>query len=338
MKDLSVFLGANTAEGFFSLYDECIAAWDPGRLWILKGSAGCGKSSLMKRVAERAAELGEDVVRVVCSGDPDSLDGVYLPGRSVALFDGTAPHVLEPKCPGQQGFYLDLSRFFTRPAGDLRTRMEAYREHYRRAYLLLSAGESALKVSACPEETRSAIRQRALAFARRHLRRLRGNGSCRRVFLDAFTCRGFVSFPDNLGYPENQVLSLTGGPEKSDIFLRALLEAALAKGHRATLCPDPLQPRRIARLILPDAALTVSTGPGDRRIHLEKLGPQPEEREKREARERAKMRETLLDSAREELRRAKDDHDRLEAAVRPLIDFSGVEGETQRILLEIFGS
>ncbi len=337
MKDLSVFLGANSADGFFSLYDECIAAWDPGRLWILKGSAGCGKSGLMKRVADRAAEAGEDVVRVVCSGDPDSLDGVYLPGRSVALFDGTAPHVLEPKLPGQQGFYLDLSRFFTCPAAGLQTWTEAYREHYRRAYLLLSCAERILAVSVCPEEGRSAIRQRAQALGRRRLKRLGGGGSCQRIFADAFTCRGLVSFPDTLRSPGSQLLSLTGGPERGDVFLRTLLETAMARGHRAILCPDPLQPGRIAHLILPDAQLTVSTGPGDRRIHLEKLGPAPGAQEKQEERERSLLRDALLAAAREELRRAKADHDRLEAAALPCIDFSGVEAETRRILGEIFG-
>ena len=144
MKDLSIFLGANTGRGFRSLYDETIDSLDPERLYILKGGAGCGKSSLMKRVAAEGSARGLRVLRILCSGDPDSLDGVFLPDLGAALFDGTSPHVLEPDLVGQRGFYVDLSRFITAPAGDLRGWSEAYRAHYRKAYRYLSAADSAL--------------------------------------------------------------------------------------------------------------------------------------------------------------------------------------------------
>ena len=127
MKDISIFLGANTARGFRSLYEEYIGSLDLRRLYVIKGSAGCGKSGLMKRVSERAAGMGLGCVRVLCSGDPDSLDGVLIPERGIAFFDGTSPHVLEPALTGQQGFYLDLSRFYTSPAMGLETPDAAYR-------------------------------------------------------------------------------------------------------------------------------------------------------------------------------------------------------------------
>ena len=79
MTDISIFLGANTGCGFRSLYDEYIGSLDLRRTYVLKGSAGCGKSSLMKRMAAHAAGIGTPAVRVLCSGDPDSLDGLVLP-------------------------------------------------------------------------------------------------------------------------------------------------------------------------------------------------------------------------------------------------------------------
>ena len=99
MKDISVFLGANTSRGFRSLYEEAVSGLAPERLYVLKGSAGCGKSGLMKRIADHAAERGRSVIRVLCSGDPDSLDGVALPELGFAFFDGTSPF----KLPHQQG-------------------------------------------------------------------------------------------------------------------------------------------------------------------------------------------------------------------------------------------
>ena len=86
-----IFLGANSAQGFYSLYDQLLS----GRfndLLILKGGPGCGKSTLMRRVAEELTAAGQIPVYVHCSGDPDSLDGVLFPKLRAALVDGTAPH------------------------------------------------------------------------------------------------------------------------------------------------------------------------------------------------------------------------------------------------------
>ena len=95
MKPVYCFLGANSGEGFYSLYDQLLG----GRLddlVILKGSAGCGKSSFMRRVGEAMECAGERVVYVRCSGDPDSLDGAIFLDRRAAIVDGTAPHGTAP--------------------------------------------------------------------------------------------------------------------------------------------------------------------------------------------------------------------------------------------------
>lgn len=36
---------------------------------------------------------------IPCSSDVSSLDGVIIPEKAVAVFDGTAPHSAEPKYP-----------------------------------------------------------------------------------------------------------------------------------------------------------------------------------------------------------------------------------------------
>lgn len=86
------FLGANSPQGFYSLYDQLIDPAQARAIYILKGGPGCGKSSLMRRVAQRAEEMGEHVEYIHCSGDPDSLDAILLPARKTAIADGTAPH------------------------------------------------------------------------------------------------------------------------------------------------------------------------------------------------------------------------------------------------------
>lgn len=86
------YLGANSPSGFYSLYDQLIDPAQAEDIVILKGGPGCGKSSLMRRVAKAMEEHGLDVEYIECSGDPDSLDAVVIPQLKAALVDGTAPH------------------------------------------------------------------------------------------------------------------------------------------------------------------------------------------------------------------------------------------------------
>ena len=84
------FLGANSPQGFYSLYDQLIPPERARAVYILKGGPGCGKSSLMRRVAQRAQEAGDPGECICCSGDPDSLDAVVLPRRKTATW-GAVP-------------------------------------------------------------------------------------------------------------------------------------------------------------------------------------------------------------------------------------------------------
>ena len=109
MKQTHFFLGANSAEGFYGLYDQLLDA----RLYdliILKGTPGCGKSTFMRRAAAALEERGLETVYIHCSGDPDSLDGVIFPAIGTAIVDGTAPHVLEPRYALAHERYVDLSQ------------------------------------------------------------------------------------------------------------------------------------------------------------------------------------------------------------------------------------
>ena len=134
----SYFLGANTAKGFYSLYDGFCSGPDDF-LWVIKGGPGCGKSSFMRKIGKAAEEAGLDVEYVICSGDPDSLDGVYIPQLHTGYVDGTSPHIIEVKLPAAGGAYLDLGRFYDSAAlkterGKIESLMQGYQQAYRDAY------------------------------------------------------------------------------------------------------------------------------------------------------------------------------------------------------------
>ena len=65
---LQFFLGANSADGFSSLYDRWIDQEAVQAFYVIKGGAGCGKSTLMGRVAETMESEGYSVEYIRCSG------------------------------------------------------------------------------------------------------------------------------------------------------------------------------------------------------------------------------------------------------------------------------
>ena len=84
------FLGNNTGYGFKSNYENELK--NKRRVILLKGGPGTGKSSMLKRIAAEAKGKGLDFELWYCSGDPDSLDGVYIKEKDTAVVDATAPH------------------------------------------------------------------------------------------------------------------------------------------------------------------------------------------------------------------------------------------------------
>ena len=150
-----IFLGANSGEGFYSLYDQLLNA-RLDDLLIIKGGPGCGKSSFMRAVAKELSETGLETIYVNCSGDPDSLDGVLFPEIKTGLVDGTSPHVLEPTYTVATERYVDLTRFYDVAAtkarrGEIIAHSDAYRAAYAEAYRILRA------VDAVAEERRAVV-------------------------------------------------------------------------------------------------------------------------------------------------------------------------------------
>ena len=67
---LRFFIGANTARGFVNDADDIFSGLK--KLYILKGGPGTGKSTWMKRAAEKAEKAGYPVERYFCSSDSSS--------------------------------------------------------------------------------------------------------------------------------------------------------------------------------------------------------------------------------------------------------------------------
>jgi len=89
---LRFFLGANTPQGFVSRFDQLADPEDGWREYVIKGGPGCGKSTMLEKIARACEDSSPQMELIHCSSDADSLDAVILPERKVSIVDGTPPH------------------------------------------------------------------------------------------------------------------------------------------------------------------------------------------------------------------------------------------------------
>lgn len=102
------FLSANSPNGVFSIFKELYNPKDNWFCYILKGGPGTGKSTLMKKIAEKSIAKNNYTELIHCSSDPNSLDAVIIPCLKTAIVDGTSPHTLDPTFPGLSDTVINL--------------------------------------------------------------------------------------------------------------------------------------------------------------------------------------------------------------------------------------
>jgi len=291
------FLGANSREGFASLYSAFPG--EPGAfLHIIKGGPGTGKSSFMRCIGQAAEAHSLDAVYVLCSGDPQSLDGVYIPALRRAWVDGTAPHVAEPRSFGVDADYLNLGRFCRTPfpardCAEIEALTTAYRACYRDAYRHL---------------TRATLRE-ADAPSPEPAELLAGLDSANasplwptRRFLRAISCEGVVFLEEELRKLCPELLRITPAA------LTALSGELERRALPAIRCPLPLDTARLDAILLPWAGVAFLAA-------WETEG---------------------LDEAVAALREAKALHDQLEAIYAPHMDFEALTTFTEQTLRALF--
>lgn len=325
---MEFFLGANSKDGFVSLYPQ-LQKEAPRRLYLVKSGPGCGKATCIRALSEA---LGGAEELFHCSSDPDSLDGAVVGGR--AILDGTAPHVFEPDFPGCDGDYLTLPPFkeadaLAEKAGALYALQAAAKAHYAGAYRLLAA---AAKVR---EERRQTVLalvpgegavKRAAGLLRREVPKTGRPGQLRLRFLDGVTPKGLLCLHQTVtGYFE-RIIALKDSYGLGRELLEALRDGALERGQTVYACLDPLEPQRVRHLLLPDCKLAFVTDGGDlpyepaRALRLDALVPAEALRSVRgRLRLLGKLEGELLEDAVAHVTAAHALHDQMEALYRPHI-------------------
>lgn len=336
------FGGANGERGFINYFDSVLK--DVGRLYILKGGCGCGKSTLMRAVANEATARGEAAEPIYCASDPNSLDGIVLRQRGIAVIDGTAPHERSPRCVGavdcivDLGEYLNVKRLRER-AEEITALNDKKGRCFQSAYgLLAAAGEIRARID---ELTAPAVLWGKLhGAARRIAARHTVKGGTAEVELrprTAFCGKGVVAVSD---YGHEKLCTVHDPYGTAHYFYRALFAACVKEGCAVTVSPDPQSPDRIEALRTDtDGTLfrTDTADSADGVINMERFIDKEHMRRTR-ARRRFLQKAYcgLTDAAREALAQARDLHGKLEDIYVPAASFARIDRRTAALIKDIF--
>lgn len=259
------FLAANSCHGFFSAFRENYSVTDSWRVTLIKGGPGTGKSSFMRHLAAHGQDLGEETVLVVCSSDPQSLDGVIFPRLKRLVVDATAPHTLDPQCVGLCENILDLGAFWSESKlqehrADILLEAEQNKLLHQTAARYIAAAGNLMEDSR-RIVTKATDPNKISHFARRlireHLPPKRGGIGREWVrFIEGITPNGVLSYPTTVTehFEKIVVVSDTHGTVCAPL-MNQLKNAALQNGYEVITLKSPFFPQETDHLLIPQCSL-----------------------------------------------------------------------------------
>lgn len=353
------FLGANSPSGFFSYFDNLYSPNDSWFCYILKGGPGCGKSSLMKKIASKAKEKSIDPEVIYCSSDPESLDAVILDSLKVSIVDGTSPHTMDPIYPGLTDKIINLGKFW-----DEKTLVKNNREilnkfkqnslfHFR-ANMYLKACKSIknniekLASSALNTEKTVLYSQKLSKKLFKKISTKKGKEKIR--FISAITPSGIIFYEETVFSLCDKIFLIDDrfsvvGP----IMLEIIKKHALELGHDVISCFSPFDPKyKLECLIFPQSGIAFAVCNSDH--PLDKLSSNCKKinsmrfldkkiisSNSRLLNSDKKLQQNLLHESIDNLRKAKEIHDIIENYYVSSTDFSEIDRISEKLVDEIFG-
>ena len=271
------FLGATTPAGFKGYFEPLRR--EPGmQMLLIKSGPGCGKSTLMKHLAQAAEQQGQRIEKIHCASDPDSLDGVIFLDQKRAIIDATAPHVVEPDAPGADELVVSL--YHTIDAGKLAPHRDEVKALFARnaalrgraARYIASAGSLMLdsrRAEACSANFEK-VRRYVKRLCTRLLPRTEGTASEELRLLSAITPKGMVFYRGTVeALADRYVVFRDDYGAVSRLLLELIRAEALARGYHIITCPCAMHPEdKIDHIIIPSLRLAFLT---DNRWHPVRL-------------------------------------------------------------------
>lgn len=343
----SFFLGANSSRGFYSFYDDLVNLKDTEAVYILKGCPGCGKSSLMRKVASEAEENGFDVEYIHCSSDPASLDGIIIPQLSKAIVDGTAPHIVEPAFPLAVERYVDLGKFaniesISLSRSDIMETKEKHASYFKHIYRFTSCAgtiDNELFDIAISSAIIEKLQKKAQRIIAKEIPKAHKTAASKKRFLSSVSPDGYITLPipsDLKTYVIEDSFGL------GHFLLSPIQRASEERGYSCITCFNPLIPERLEHLFIPELNLAFISeersksiiGNYYKKVRIDSmLNISKEDKTHITSLRRAKA--DMLDLSCSLLREAKDTHDLLENLYNPYIDFDSIYSYANELIAEI---
>ena len=349
------FLGANGPKGYFSRFDQLFSASPSGKCFLLKGGPGTGKSTVLKKVAEKLKEKDLSTELIFCSADVNSLDAVITSDGKIAALDATLPHAVEPKYPGIYEKTVSLfdcwneEKLFEhrRKAAELFDENRKNHEQARR-YIAAAAGlfEEAARLEKDCIYQEKAVRTATRICLREFGKRRGTRGKEKERFLSAITDEG-VCFFDKTAKLLCKKIYLFNDEygAASRIFMSTVRKLALEHGYDIVICRCPIFPQeKIEHIFIPEIGLGFMTGNKRHKINIIPYRVIHAKRffdEKKYLKNKIRMRfavryaTSLVAEAAECMKEAKKVHDELEKIYIAAMDFKKVDEKLEKILEEI---
>ena len=339
------FAASNSGAGFVCYYDQLFTPEHFGRIYLIKGGPGTGKSGLMRHAAAEAERRGLAVRRYACSSDPDSLDAVAGEGK-FALRDATAPHTREGALAGEET--VDLGQFWDgavlwRARGEIAALNARKKAAYGRAYGWLAGAAVSAKTQVGLLRGCADLPKLRRAAARCLEGIAAGQGRLIPALTEAISMRGRVCL-DSMHAASTRAMILSGTRGGGSIFLGELAELARARGLDAEVGRGALVPEQLTGIAFPCGGLAVVDGDfaaeareGDRVINMGRFWRAAGLRAvRRELRHAEHCREAMLAGASLAFGEARDAHFALEAIYGEAMDFGALGAWREGFLARIF--
>ena len=330
------FPGGNTPEGFFSYYHEILDKNSTGKLAVIKGGPGTGKSTFLKRLGKQLEEEGESVTYLHCSSDPESLDGIYLSRHNSAVIDGTAPHLTDPRYPGASDTVLNFCDLIGQIADGETVANESKlaKQSFSEGYCYLKRAKALLNLLQTRSES-SLLRNEVRAFSSdiaKRISQFSATGFQKTAFLSAITADGFRNYLQE-NFRNYYVISIEAeAGDSTHPILETVATACKLRNADIIVCPCPMNPKKAEHLVFPSANLAVVTSneyhtypKADERIPFSDFVSR-----RQEDRELTAMYDALLLRGIASFTKAREHHNRMEAVYQTVTDYSAIESFYQK--------
>lgn len=349
-KERRMFPGGNTSKGFFSYYDYIINRKDASKIIILKGGPGTGKSSMMHKIGAFMQEKGYDVEYHHCSSDSKSIDSVMIPKLKMAIVDGTAPHVIDPKYPGAVDMIINLGEYWNSKGleenkEEIIKVIDRNGKYYKSAYKYFEAARLVQEDTIWKMEEvmdfgkLNVLADNLIKEVFKNLPVAEKTGKERHLFGSAYTPTGWTEHTDTLLRDIEKTYYIKGelGTGKTTLMKKVYKEG-IQRGLDVEVFHTPLIPEKIETVVIKDLsiALSIMDSAKDNNymiLDLDKyINKEAYDNYERGIKENRKVYENLISIAINKLAGAKKNHDLMEAQYIPNMKYDETEKIRNKII------